>query len=269
MRKRRIQFTTPLFSLVSIVVIASLSLLSINNHGLKKEYEERQARIDAMIDAYYDSLKTEPVVPQDFLQKYRTLSEKNIDDFFKDWKQWSDKMREYSTNDSYNALFNQVYEHYPFFKEADTTEFISLPSNIEVRYYSTEYDKLDWGMAVIRRRSFPKVTKGETFIPSLYGSASLRTLYLTHQIDSLLTEYLGVDELINEEREKEIGRRIQTHYGHWGGYWWLTSMPTIYGFHYTTDGILVIARTGFASGDYLFYPNGHYEEVTEISGWIE
>ena len=255
--------------LVSIVVIASLSLLSINNRDYLKEYEERQAWIDAMIDAYCDSLNTEPAVPQEFLLKYKSLSEKNIDDFFKDWKLWSDKMREYSTNDSYNALFNQVYEHYPSYKETDTTEFISLPSNIEVRYYSSEYDKLDWGMADITRRSFPKVTKGETFIPSLYGSASLRTLYLTHQIDSLLTEYLGVDELINEEREKEIGRRIQTHYGHWGGYWWLTSMPTIDGIHFTTDGILVIARTSFASGDYLFYPNGHYEEVTEISGWIE
>ena len=190
MGKRRTQLIITPFTLVDIVVIASISLLVINNHDLGKEYKEHQARIDAMVDAYYDSLKTEPVVPQDFLQKYKPLSEKNIDDFFKDWKQWSDKMREYSTNDSYNVLFNQVYEHYPFFKEADTTEFISLPSNIEVRYYSTEYDKLDWGMAAIRSRSFPKVTKGETFIPSLYGSASLRTLYLTHQIDSLLTEYL-------------------------------------------------------------------------------
>ena len=80
---------------MNIVVIASLSLLSINNHDLNKEYEECQARIDAMIDAYCDSLKTEPAVPQDFLLKYNDLSEKNIDNFFKDWKLWSDQGRDF------------------------------------------------------------------------------------------------------------------------------------------------------------------------------
>lgn len=102
MREVRIHYTIPLSSLVSIVVIASFSLLSINNHGLLSEYEERQALNEAMIDAYYDSLKTEPAVPQDFLLKYNGISEKNIDNFFKDWKLWSDKMREYSTNGSYS-----------------------------------------------------------------------------------------------------------------------------------------------------------------------
>lgn len=269
MREVRIHYTIPLFSLVSIVVIASFSLLSINNHDLLSEYEERQALNEAMIDAYYDSLKTEPAVPQDFLLKYNCLSEKNIDNFFKDWKLWSDKMREYSTNGSYNALFNQVYEHYSYYKDNDTTEFISLPSYIEVRYYSTKYNKLDWGLADVTIDSVSKITRGETFIPSLYGPASLRTLYLTPQIRSLLTEYIGVGELINEEREREISKRIQTHYGHWGGYWWLTSMPTIYGFHFASDGIVVVARTSFASGDKLFYPNGHSGEGTVIGGWIE
>lgn len=102
MREVRIHYTIPLSSLVSIVVIASFSLLSINNHDLLSEYEERQALNEAMIDAYYDSLKTEPAVPQDFLLKYNGISEKNIDNFFKDWKLWSDKMREYSTNGSYS-----------------------------------------------------------------------------------------------------------------------------------------------------------------------
>lgn len=80
---------------MSIVVIASFSLLSINNHDLLSEYEERQALNEAMIDAYYDSLKTEPAVPQDFLLKYNCLSEKNIDNFFKDWKLWSDQGRDF------------------------------------------------------------------------------------------------------------------------------------------------------------------------------
>ena len=74
MREVRIHYTIPLFSLVSIVVIASFSLLSINNHDLLSEYEERQALNEAMIDAYYDSLKTEPAVPQDFLLKYNGIS---------------------------------------------------------------------------------------------------------------------------------------------------------------------------------------------------
>ena len=269
MRERRIHYTIPLSALVSIVAITSFSLLSINGHELLKKYEEREAWIDAMIDAYYDSLNTEPAVPQDFLLKYRDLSEKNIDNFFKDWKLWSDKMREYSINGSYNALFNKVYEHYASDKETDTTEFISLPSYIEVCYYSSEYDKLDFGLNHVLRNYAPKITRGETFIPSLYGPASLRTLYLTPQIYSLLKEYLGVDESINEEREREISKRIQTHYGHWGGYWWLTSMPTIKWFHITTDGTLVIARTSFASGEHLFYPNGHPGEETAVSAWIE
>lgn len=269
MKERRIQHAIPILSFVSIVVIASFSLLSINNRDYIKEYEERQAWIDAMIDAYYDSLKIEPSIPQSFLLKYKCLSEQNIDDFFKDWKLWSDKMRENSMNGSYNTLFNQVYEHYPSHKETDTTEFITLPSYVEVRYYSSEYDKLDWGMTDITRDSFSKITKGETFVPSLYGSASSRTLYLTPHIDSLLTEYLGVGKSINEEREQEIGKRIQIHYGHWGGYWWLTSMPTINRFHVTSDGILVIARTSFASGEHLSFPNSHSGNVTIVSSWIE
>lgn len=266
MRKHRMQYTIPVLSFLCIVLIALCSILSFHNR-----FRQRQDVFDAIINAYFDSLNVEPPVPQSFLLKYRSLSEQNIEDFFMDWKQWSDKMRKYSVNDSYNSLFNQVYKQYPFHKEADTTEFVTLPSYIEARSYSLISDNLGWGMEDVDRYTAAKIIKGETFVPSLYGTASQRTLYMTPQIDSLLSEYLGgVDDYpINEERERQIGKRIQTCCGHWGGYWHLTYMPTIKAFHFTRDGVVVVARTSFASGDRLFFPISHPEEPTIIDCWIE
>ena len=98
-------------------------------------------------------------------------------------------------------------------------------------------------------------------------------MYLFDSVEKALGEYLGgvKDEYgkdINKEHVNDLQQHIEVHYGHWGGYWHLETMPIIFRMYFFSNGVYTCLRDSWWTGKEIFMPY-QSDEFIEIGGWVE
>lgn len=217
---------------------------------------------------------------QSFLSEYPKLTSKNLDEFFIDWKSYSDSIASKPTK--YNNLIDSIQsiEYAPKILQGCSSPYFVLPQYIKIERYYIDVDivaaKMDLG--------FP------SFIPDLKDnqytadsitpvpSQSDKTLYLTPDIYKVLSEFAGGLKRrkkaikINEGNIQELKKYIPVEYGHWGGYWWFISFPVITEICYANNLIAVMRRTSCSIGDVIWYIKVNDKFVRQpvpVCEWIE
>ena len=191
-------------------------------------------------EIYRDSLDFTPPVPLTFLPD--SLTDGNIDCFFEDWREWSRRLRSHCRADRCTELFEAAFHLAP---HPDSAEFIVLPALVE--HCSHSGHPPAGGFFINDTKN---ILGGRTFIPFL-TEPDREVLYMTAAIQSLVSDYLGGDTSLKSER---LSRRIPVQLGHWGFYWNLCTMPIVYTVDTYRDGDAVTMRTGYGSGETLYYP---------------
>ena len=150
-----------------------------------------------------------------------------------------------------------------------------MPCCIEIRRYQGSYPPIDVSDEY-RPRYEEKQHALERFayVPGFDSEKVI--LYMTPEIEKLLSQYLGgvygfgrLVTNINKRRVAYLSRIFYVHYGHWGGYWILNSMPNIYYLSLYDDGICAFLGTSWCSGETVFVPYDTAKELVDFDFWIE
>ena len=129
-------------------------------------------------------LCTHTISAQDFLQKYPTLTNENLNDFIADWYGWSCGHQKQNRSKEMDILFKNVFEYYGE-RCKNNGEFLVLPSDVVVSSYDSVFtDKMryeygEWGNKT-----------GEISITPVLESKR-KILYLNRKIRTLLDNYVG------------------------------------------------------------------------------
>lgn len=178
---------------------------------------------------------------QSFLSEYPKLTSKNLDEFFIDWKSYSDSIASKPTK--YNNLIDSI-------------------------------QSIEYAPKILQGCSSPYTADSITSVPS----QSDKTLYLTPDIYKVLSEFAGGLKRrkkaikINEGNIQELKKYIPVEYGHWGGYWWFISFPVITEICYANNLIAVMRRTSCSIGDVIWYIKVNDKFVRQpvpVCEWIE
>lgn len=197
---------------------------------------------------------------QAFVARYPQLTEKNLPEFFKEWKAYSDSMALHATvcDSAITRIMNQEAYSELFAKyrtdDGSTPRYCVMPQTVDIYRYPITVDTANLATYSLYGHGADTIK----IIPPLPP----RGLYLTPRIDSLLSEYIGgllLDESglrfseINEEHEKEIEGYISLTYGHWGGCWHFYAYPQM-DFLSVTDNLIITHRSRCAyCGDGTIY----------------
>lgn len=248
--------------LTSTIVIA-LIVFVCSGSSTNKSYGEQGQQ---------DTLSLSPPVEPTFVKdkKYHRLNKKNIDAFIQDWKEWSLELRSFSTDSTVNTAVNRIMLEFSDWNQPDSSIFYSFPCCIEVRKYYGSYPITDGLIREDDRQPFERFA----YIPSFDSDKVI--LYMTPKIEEFLSHYLGGIgkswenvTSIKKDRVAYLSRLFYVHYGHWGGYWILYSMPKIYKLNIYEDGISAYLRTSWHTGETVFVPSDPAKEVVHESFWIE
>ncbi len=219
---------------------------------------------------------------QVFLSKYPKLTKKDLPEFFKDWKAYSDSVN-ISGMIADSVMENVIGTECAVFwlegRSPRTSEYKILPRFIPVERYFLD---VDTAMARSSFLGFPE------FIPDLedyqYCVDSITPvlphngLYLTSDIEETLSIFVGGVQLGDKKYKIKDGnvnllkKYVPVEYGHWGGYWWFTSFPLITNICYANNLIAVMRRTSWCTGDVIWYINKSGKFVrypVPIANWIE
>lgn len=221
---------------------------------------------------------------QSFVQKYSKLTQQNLSEFFSDWKAYSDSI---SAKDviTDSVLANVIRQEYAAFETENKKLIDSLNTKYQVfpRYIKVERYYLDVDTAIARSKlGFPSFIQGmrndQYVADSITPTPTPDGLYLTKDIKNILSKFVGGighqkrTRKINKENLKELRTYIPASYGHWGGYWWFTSFPLINNICYADNLIAVMRRTGWSTGDVIWYVKGNGKFVRRqkpVTWWIE
>ena len=279
------------YCLIAIAVIIVIALLVFVGDGIfaggtkvndiqegKKENDEQ------WLSEHPDTLVlTTPIQPS-FAKKYHSLTEKNFNTFLKEWKNWSVKLRSFSTDPLINQAIKRVFIEYNRNTPARCA-LCALPGCIEVRRYSGSFNDYPFVDALWdetpSRENMMKASDCFAYVPSFDSDKEI--VYITPEIDRLLSEYVGgvcaSDEYdvsdytkwteLNEDRLTELRYLIQVNRGHWGGYWHFESMPKIRSLYFYGDGFVADLRTSWCTGETVFFPNDKTKEKACLYEWIE
>lgn len=222
-----------------------------------------------------DSKQLNRIGDAGFLLEYNALMDHNIDSFFNQWHTWSDSLASGITCAPLDSLFRLSFSLYS--SRHDSIPNITLPSKILVELYPMKHPD-------VNMYDFPgdyqkRVVKRFYYTPIIGAWCSSPVLYMIPKIESLLSEYLGSiwaygpdgNKYLTHRREDHIqylNSKIAVEYGHWGGYWHLTSMPTIDRIFIFTDGQIVEMTTNFASTEWIFFPNDRKKKPEVIGAFI-
>lgn len=218
---------------------------------------------------------------QTFLAKYPKLTKKNLNEFFLDWKAYSDTINSNGVvADSVIAdiiMWNNVVfglEGHP----TNKPKYNVIPQTIEIERYYLDVDTV---MAKLCH-GFPEFIedlRDEQYdVDSVTPVLPWRGLYLTPDINKKLSSFAGGlkngDKIgnINKKNVKILKKYIPVDYGHWGGYWWFTSFPIITNIRYADNLIAVMRRTSWWTGDVIWYvkEDGKFIRRPEpIALWVE
>lgn len=218
---------------------------------------------------------------QTFLAKYPKLTKKNLNEFFLDWKAYSDTINSNGVvADSVIAdiiMWNNIIfslEGHP----VNEPQYNVIPRTIEIERYYLDVDTV---MARLCHGfpAFIEDLKDEQYdVDSVTPVLPWRGLYLTPDINKKLSSFAGGlkngDKIgnINKKNVNKLKKYIPVDYGHWGGYWWFTSFPIITNIHYADNLIAVMRRTSWWTGDVIWYvkEDGKFIRRPEpITSWVE
>ena len=224
-----------------------------------------------------DKLLLSPPIEPTFVKdkKYHRLNKKNIDAFIQDWKDWSLELRTFSTDSVVNQAINRIRSEYSEWNQPDNSLFYSMPCCIEIRRYQGSYPPIDVSDEYRPRyEEKQQALERYAYVPGFDSEKVI--LYMTPEIEKLLSQYLGgvygfgsLVTNINKSRVAYLSRIFYVHYGHWGGYWILNSMPMIYYLSLYDDGICAFLRTSWCSGETVFVPYDTAKELVHFDYWIE
>ena len=218
---------------------------------------------------------------QTFLTKYPELTKKNLNEFFLDWKAYSDTINSNDVvADSVIAdiiMWNNIIfslEGHP----VNEPQYNVIPQTIEIERYYLDVDTV---MAKLCH-GFPEFIEDlrdeQYVVDSVTPVLPWRGLYLTPDINKKLSSFAGGlkngDKIgnINKKNVKILKKYIPVDYGHWGGYWWFTSFPIITNIRYADNLIAVMRRTSWWTGDVIWYvkEDGKFIRRPEpITSWVE
>ena len=163
---------------------------------------------------------------------------------------------------------------YSEWNQPDSSLFYSMPCCIEIKRYQGSYPPNDANEFRPGYEEKQQALERFAYVPGFDFNKPL--LYMTPEIEKLLSQYLGgVGEFgsrvtsINKARVAYLSRLFYVHYGHWGGYWILNSMPMIYYLGLYDDGICAYLRTSWCSGETVFVPYDTAKELVDFDFWIE
>ncbi len=228
-----------------------------------------------------DTLVLAPPVAPTFVmeKKYHQLDEKNIHAFIQDWESWSLDLRAFAADSVVNQAIYRIMAEYADKDHPDTSVFYSMPCCIEIRRYQGSHSYPEPGQHEL---PFIKVETTQAlerfaYVPGFDSDKAI--LYLTPEIEKLLSQFLGgigkggrgftdITD-IDYGRVAYLERLFSVHYGHWGGYWHLCSMPKILRLDMYEDGIRAFLRTSWCSGESLFVPYDTTQEMVTFDFWIE
>lgn len=248
--------------LTSTIVIA-LIVFVCSGSSTNKSYGEQGQQ---------DTLSLSPPVEPTFVKdkKYHRLNKKNIDAFIQDWKDWSLELRTFSTDSVVNQAINRIMSEYSEWNQPDSSLFYSMPCCIEITRYQGSYPPNDANEFRPGYEEKQQALERFAYVPGFDSEKVI--LYMTPEIEKLLSQYLGgVDGFgnINKSRVAYLSRIFYVHYGHWGGYWILNSMPKIYFISLYDDGICAFLLTSWCSGETVFVPYDTAKELVHFDYWIE
>lgn len=217
---------------------------------------------------------------QSFLSEYPKLTTQNLDEFFIDWKSYSDSIASKATK--YNDLIDSIQgiEYALKMPQEDPSRYFVLPQYIKIERYYMDVDtvvaKIDLGFPSF----IPDLKDNQYTVDSItpIPPQSDKILYLTSDIYKVLSEFAGGLKKrkktirINESHIQELKKYISVEYGHWGGYWWFTSFPAITGICYANNLIAVMRRTSWSTGDVIWYTKVNDKFVRQpvpVCEWVE
>lgn len=256
------------YGLLTSTIVIALIVFVCSGSSTNKSYGEQGQQ---------DTLSLSPPVEPTFVKdkKYHRLNKKNIDAFIQDWKGWSLELRTFSTDSVVNQAINRIMSEYSDKNQPDNSIFYSMPCCIEIRRYQGSYPPIDVSDEYRPRyEEKQQALERYAYVPGFDSEKVI--LYMTPEIEKLLSQYLGgvygfgsLVTNINKSRVAYLSRIFYVHYGHWGGYWILNSMPMIYYLSLYDDGICAFLRTSWCSGETVFVPYDTAKELVHFDYWIE
>lgn len=246
---------------------------------------------------------------QVFLQKYDSITDKNISSFMNDWKEWSMSVADTLQEDEYNRIikeyftsklksqkknrrsifwskktFRRVWYRLTHFYRKKGIQYhkychpayIVLPYQVNIRTYNACRDSVE-ACSNFRNKYLQGVS---TYTPLLKDKQNV--LYLNNSIVEMVTQYLGGywkdatrKEIvkIDKKRLSKIRKYIPAAYGHWGGYWWFVTMPYVIDIKRYPECLEISYRTSWCSGETIRYENSQIVESSPkgeiLNRWME
>ena len=131
-----------------------------------------------------------PIVEQEFLQKYDSLTTDSLTDFISDWREWSEVLQACAQDTLVNDIYSAVIDHYKDKVEIDSALFSVLPYSVLVKNVSDDYLRKNRLMSFFKMMFCNKETVEISYVvPSPVNVKPI--LYLTPGIEDKLNTYLG------------------------------------------------------------------------------
>lgn len=189
--------------------------------------------------------------------------------FFAHWEQLSDEYAASHPCPNISHVYRIVFMH--FCNSDSSYSYYVLPPCVQVRKYSSEFDSKYYSSHPCSSEDYFQEAPEFAYIPQLHTNKPV--LYLFDSVEKTLGEYLGgvKDEYgkdINKEHVNDLQQHIEVHYGHWGGYWHLETMPIIFRMYFFSNGVYTCLRDSWWTGKEIFMPY-QSDEFIEIGGWVE
>ena len=167
--------------------------------------------------------------------------------FFAHWEQLSDEYAASHPCPNINHVYRIVFMH--FCDSNNSYSYYVLPPSVKVRKYSSEFDPKHYHSKL--DEDFFKEAPEFAYIPQLHTNKPVLCLF--DSVEKALGEYLGgvKDEYgkdINKEHVNDLQQHIEVHYGHWGGYWHLETMPIIFRMYFFSNGVYTCLRDSWWTG---------------------
>lgn len=189
--------------------------------------------------------------------------------FFAQWQQLSDKYAASHPSPNISHVYQRVFMH--FCDSNSGYSYYVLPPCVLVRKYSSEFDTKYYSSHTWASEDYFQDAQEFSYIPHLHTNKSV--LYLFEDVEKVLGEYLGgvkdkSRKDINQEHVDDLHQYIDLHYGHWGGYWHIETMPIISHMYFFNNGIYISLRDSWCTGKEIFMPY-QSDAFIEIGSWME